>query len=149
MGNAGERPTSVCGLGLHISPSSQDGGDFFVPASLGKICLGKVCPLCAFKFAPRFVMHINVIKYSPSALAAIETALSIIQNRCACTIYETRSASANAGDILDQVDIIRMGIDDMQAKSLLPNSPGATRDPLSDEEWNAKLDLELSTGGAF
>lgn len=25
-----------------------------------------------------------------------------------------------------------MAIDDMQAKSLLPNSPGATKDPLSD-----------------
>ena len=99
-----------------------------MPASLGKICLGKVCPLCAFKFAPRFGMQINVIKYSPSALAAIETALSIIQNRCACTIYETRAAAANASDILDQVDIIRMSLDDMQAKSLLQNSPGATSD---------------------
>ena len=77
-------------------------------------------------------MHINVIKYSPTALAAIETALDVIQNRCACTIYETRPAAANAGDILDQVDIIRMYLDDMQAKSLLQNSPGATRDPLSD-----------------
>lgn len=76
-------------------------------------------------------MHINVIKYSPAALAAIETALNVIQNRCGCTIYETRSAHANAGDILDQVDIIRMAIDNMQAKSLLPNSPGATSDPLS------------------
>jgi hypothetical protein len=74
-------------------------------------------------------MHINV--NSPSALAAMQTALSIIQNRCACTIYGTRSAVANAGDILDQVDIIRMGIDDLQAKFLLPNSPGATSEPLS------------------
>lgn len=82
-------------------------------------------------------MHINVIKYSPSALAAIETALNVIQNRCSCTIYETRVAAANASDILDQVDIIRMALDDLQAKSLLPNSPGATKEPLSDEEWNA------------
>ena len=66
------------------------------------------------------------------ALPDIAAACSIIQNRCACTIYETRPAAANAGDILDQVDIIRMAIDDMQAKSLLQNSPGATRDPLSD-----------------
>jgi hypothetical protein len=65
------------------------------------------------------------------ALPAIETALSIIQNRCACTIYETRPAAANAGDILDQVDIIRMYLDDMQAKSLLQNSPCATSEPLS------------------
>jgi hypothetical protein len=65
------------------------------------------------------------------ALPAIEASLSMIQNRCSCTIYETRSAYANARDILDQVDIIRMAIDDMQAKSLLPNSPGATSEPLS------------------
>jgi hypothetical protein len=93
-------------------------------------------------------MQINVIKYSPSALAAIETALSIIQNRCACTIYETRAAAANVSDILDQVDIIRMALDDMQAKSLLPNSPGATSDPLSDEEWNAEWTRSFK-GGAF
>lgn len=91
-------------------------------------------------------MHINVIKYSPTALAAIEAALNVIQNRCSCTIYETRAAAANASDILDQVDIIRMGIDDMQAKSLLPNSPGATRDPLSDEEWNAEWARSFKAG---
>jgi hypothetical protein len=66
------------------------------------------------------------------ALPDIAAACSIIQNRCACTIYETRSTSANIRDILDQVDIIRMYLDDMQAKSLLQNSPGATRDSLSD-----------------
>ena len=102
--------------------------------SRGKICLGKFCPLCAFKFARRFVMHINVIKYSPSALAAIQTALSIIQNRCSCTIYESPEGDprlARIYDIFDQVDLIRVCIDDMQAKSLLPNSPGATSEPLS------------------
>lgn len=114
--------------------------------SLGKICLGKVCLLCAFKFASLFVMHINVIKYSPSVLADIQTALNVIQNRCACTIYETRSAAANAGDILDQVDILQMILDDLQAKSLLPNSPGATSDPLSDEEWNEEWARAFKAG---
>jgi hypothetical protein len=65
------------------------------------------------------------------ALPAIEASLSMIQNRCARTIFEPKSACSNARDILDQVDIIRMAIDDMQAKSLLQNSPGATSEPLS------------------
>lgn len=113
--------------------------------------------MCASEIAPRFVMHINVIKYSPTALAAIETALNVIQNRCACTIYETRPAAANASDILDQVDIIRMGMEDMQAKSLLQNSPGATSDrfsiknfpsSLSDAEWDAEW-ARAFKGGEF